>query len=68
MTIKIFTAFILAASVVFSTSLIYCYQIEAAGALLLNQTNQTNQSPSELNKKGLEFLNSGNYNESLVFF
>ena len=32
-----------------------------------NQTSQTSQS-SALNKKGLEFLNSGSYNESLGYF
>ena len=45
------------------------YRPETAGAQSdeNNQTNQTNQS-SALNKKGLELLNSGSYNESLAYF
>ena len=58
------------------TGLVFCvlsiiaYHPVAAGALPdeNNQTNQTNQSLPALNKKGLELLNSGSYNESLAYF
>lgn len=45
------------------------YHPETAGAQsnAENQTNQVSQS-SALNKKGLDLLNSGNYNESLEYF
>ena len=58
------------------TGLVFCvlsivaYHPVTAGALPdeNNQTNQTNQSFSALNKKGLELLNSGSYNESVAYF
>ncbi|MGA9745692.1 MAG: hypothetical protein WBQ16_13865 [Nitrososphaeraceae archaeon] len=65
-TTKKFLTIILVGLVLWVLSIITLHP-ETAGAQS-DENNQTNQSYLALNKKGLELLNSGMYNESLGYF